>query len=133
MATNNKPEITGWVGWIYFAGFLMIVSGILQMISGLTALLNDKFYVATAQNLLAFDITTWGWVHLLFGLFVVLAGTAVIGGHVWGRLVAIVLAMLGIIAQFAFLSAYPFWAILMIIVNFLVLYALTVHGEEVEV
>jgi len=130
MANNNGNEVTGWAGWVSFSGFLLIVMGILEMISGLTALLNDKFYVASGTTLVTFDITTWGWIHLLLGLIVMMAGMAVLSGHVWGRVVAIFLAMLSIIANFGFIKAYPFWSIIAITIDVLIIYALTVHGRE---
>ncbi len=133
MANNNGKQVTGWVGWIYFAGFMMLITGILQMIAGLAALLNDKFYVVGQENLLVFDYTTWGWIHLLVGLVVMLAGTAVISGHAWGRIVAVLLAIFSIIANFVFIDAYPIWSIIVIVVDILIIYALTVHGSETEV
>jgi hypothetical protein len=132
MANNNSKQVTGWVGWIYFAGFMMLITGILQMIAGLTALLNDEFYVVTEQSILAFNFTTWGWIHLLVGLIVMLAGTAVIAGSFWGRIVAVFLATLSIIANFAFISSYPIWSTIVIVIDVLIIYALTVHGSEVK-
>lgn len=132
MANNNK-QVTGWVGWIYFAGFMMLILGILQMIAGLTALLNDQYYLVGRDSLLVFDFTTWGWIHMLVGLVVTLAGTAVIGGHLWGRIVAVFLVTLSIIANFVFLPAYPLWSLTIIVIDILIIYALTVHGRETEV
>ena len=133
MANSNTRQATGWAGWVYFAGFMMMVMGVLEMINGLTALLHDKFFLVRSSQLAVFDFTTWGWIHLLLGLVVLLAGTAVLSGHVWGRIVAVFLAMLNIFANFAFLSAYPIWSIIAIALNVLVIYALTVHGDEVRV
>ena len=130
MARNNSNEVTGWLGWAYFSGFLMIVMGILQMITGFTALLNDRYYLVSEENLVVFDFTTWGWVHLLLGLVVMMAGTAVFSGKVWGRVVGVMLAVLGVIFHFTFVSAYPIWSIIAIVVNVLIIYALTVHGDE---
>lgn len=132
MANNNGKQVTGWVGWVYFAGFMMLITGILQMIAGLTALLDDKFYVATQRNLLAFDFTTWGWIHLVVGLVILLAGMAVISGHLWGRMVAVILAVLSAVINFVFIPAYPIWSIVVIIVDVLIIYALTIHGGETE-
>ncbi len=129
---NNRNEVTGWVGWVYFAGFMMLIIGILQMISGLAALLNDTYFVATPSHLLVFDYTTWGWVHLVMGLVIMLAGSAVINGRTWGRIVAILLAVGSIIANFAFLSAYPVWSVIVIAIDVLIIFALTVHGAETE-
>lgn len=130
MARNNTTEPTGWVGWIYFAGIMMIIAGIFAMISGFTALLNDTYYLVRNDNLVVFDFTTWGWIHLILGLVVLMAGMSVMSGHLWGRIVAVFLATLGIIVHFAFMAAFPLWSIIGIIVNVLVIYALTVHGDE---
>ncbi len=125
-----QKEGSGLVGWVYFAGILMIISGVFQAISGMTALLNDKFYAYAAQTLLIFDFTTWGWIHLLIGLLIFSAGIAVLSGHLWGRIVAIILAMISIITQFLFIGAYPFWSIMTIIVDITIIYALMVQGDE---
>jgi hypothetical protein len=133
MAVNNGREVTGWVGWAYFAGFMMLLMGAFQIIMGLTALLNDKFYVAQEGRLLTLDFTQWGWIHLLFGVVVLMAGTSLFSGRKWARVVALVLATLNFIAQFSFVSVYPIWSITMMVVDVLVIYALTVHGAELEI
>lgn len=129
MATNNN-NVSGWVGWVYFAGFMMLITGVLQMISGLVGLLNNKFYLAANGHLLVFNYVTWGWVELLLGLFVLLAGSAVLNGHMWGRVVAVILAVSSFVANFAFVSVYPVWSVIVMIVNVLIIYAITVHGSE---
>ena len=129
---NNRNEPTGWVGWVFFGGFMMLVMGTLQIISGLTALLNDKYYLVTKEHLVAFDFTTWGWVQLLLGVVVLMAGMSALSGHLFGRIVGIILATLSVFANFAFLSAYPIWSILVIVIDVLVIYAFTVHGTEMR-
>lgn len=127
-----QKEVTGYVGWVYFAGILMIIAGIFQAIAGFTALLNDKFYALVNESLLVVDVTTWGWLHLLLGLLIFAAGMAVLSGHIWGRIVAIILAVLSISAQFVFIGAYPFWSLLIIVADITIIYALIVHGDEVN-
>lgn len=131
--TTEEKQVTGWVGWVYFAGFLMMLTGVFQMVMGLAALLNDKFYVAQEGRLLVFDFTTWGWVHIVFGLVVLLAGTSLLSGATWARVVGVVLATFNFILQFAFVGAYPIWSIIMMVIDLLVIYALTVHGGEARV
>ncbi len=134
MAANSaNNNVSGWVGWAYFASFMMIVLGVFQMVVGLTALLNDQFYVAQQGRLLMLDFTQWGWVHLLFGVVILMAGTSLFSGRMWARIVAIGLASLNLVAQFTFLSAYPLWSIILMVVDVLVIYALTVHGGELSV
>lgn len=129
MATNRNGA-TGWVGWVFFAGFMMLVMGTLQIISGLTALLNDKYFLVTQERLIAFDFTTWGWVQLVVGIIVLMAASSVLNGGLFGRTVGVLLATLSILANFAFLSAYPIWSILVILIDVAIIYSLTVHGAE---
>jgi len=133
MARNNGNEVSGWVGWVYFAGFMMLITGILQTIAGFAALLNDKYYLVTQEKLVAFDFTTWGWIHIVLGIVLITAGTSVVNGRLWGRVVAVFLAALGIIANFVFLPAYPIWSLILITIYTFVIYALTVHGDEAKV
>lgn len=133
MATNKpgqSKEVTGWVGWVYFAGIMMVIMGVLQMIAGMTALFNDQYYLVTERALLTFDFTTWGWLHLALGLLIAGAGVAVSNGLTWGRVIAILLCSMNIVALFGFVSAYPIWVVLLIAINVLVIYALVVHGDE---
>jgi len=130
MAQNDKPEVTGWVGWVYFAGFMMVLVGFFQTILGLTALLNDTYLVALEGRLVVFDYTTWGWIHLLLGIVALVAGTSLFHGSTWARVVAVLFATVSLLSQFAFVSVYPVWSIILMVVNVLVIYALTVHGGE---
>ncbi len=129
-ANNNQPS--GWTGWIVFAGFMMILTGVLQGIAGLTALLNNKWLVVTQDHLIAFNFTTWGWIHLLIGVIVFAAGFAVMNGAVWARIIGVVIAMISIVANLAYANTYPVWAIVAITIDILVIYALTVRGSEVR-
>lgn len=131
MARNDNVNVTGWVGWIYFAAFMVLLAGIFQLISGFAAVLSPDFYKVQNGSLVVFDLTTWGWIHMLLGILLLCAGTALFSGKTWARVVAVILAMLNLLAQFAFLSEYPLWSIIIIAVDVLVIYALTVHGREV--
>lgn len=130
MANNNNGNVTGWVGWVYFAAFMVILAGIFQMISGFAALLSPDYYRLQSGTLLVLDLTTWGWIHLLLGIALLCVGTALFSGRTWARVVAVILVTLNLIAQFAFLSEYPIWSMIIIAVDVLVIYALTVHGRE---
>lgn len=131
MAT--KPQVTGWVGWVYFAAFMLVISGVFQTISGLVALFDNGFYVAVGGVLAAFDLNTWGWIHLLLGIVTLMAGTALFSGRMWARVFGVILASASAIAYFGFLSTYPLWSTIVITVNILIIYALTVHGGEAAI
>lgn len=127
-----QQEVTGWAGWAGFAGILMLLAGVFQGILGLVALLNDTFYVVGSEGLLIADYTTWGWVHLLFGVFLVIAGLSVLQGKAFGRTVGIILAFLSAVANLAFIPAYPIWSVVVITIDVLVIYGLAVHGGELQ-
>lgn len=130
---EQPPGITGWTGWVIFAGLTMLILGGFQAVMGLVSLFNTDFYVITPDNLaIPVNYTTWGWTHLILGLIVALAGVAILAGKTWGRVVGIILAALQAIATFAWLPAYPFWATIVIVVDLLVIYALAIHGNEMR-
>ena len=135
MANNisSESEVTGWVGWVYFAAFMLILNGLFQSMMGLIALFDDQYYAIVNSTLVVFDITTWGWVHLLLGIILVVAGAALFSGKLWARIVAIILAILSVLSQLMFISAYPIWSIFAIVIDFVVIYALTVHGSEARI
>jgi hypothetical protein len=129
---RRAEEASGWaVGFILFAGIMLVLSGFFQAFSGLVALFQNEFYVATRNYLFQFDATSWGWIHLVGGLVVAAAGFAVMAGRTWGRVVGITLAVLSALANFAFIPYYPFWAITIIALDIFVIWALAAHGGAV--
>lgn len=129
-AQRNEP--TGWVGWVFFASLMMMLLGGFQAIEGLVALLKPTYYQVTAQSLLVTSYTAWGWVHLILGIVVFLAGLAVMNGAIWARALGIILASLSFFANLAFVNAYPIWSIALMIIDVLVIYALAVHADELR-
>jgi hypothetical protein len=128
---GHRREPTGWVGWVIFAGIMMIMLGCFDAIAGLVALFRHDYYLVGTDGLLVeVDWTTWGAVHLALGILVVFAGFAVLQGRTWGRVVGITLAVLGAVVNLAFLAAYPLWNTILIALDVLVIYALAVHGRE---
>ena len=132
MARARTRSRSMWVGWVYFGGAMMVLLGTFNLIEGLVALFNDEYYVATPQGLLVFDITGWGWVHLIIGVIAIIVGIGVFAGATWARICGVILCGINAIAQLAFLSAYPVWGILVIVLDILVIWALIVHGDEAK-
>lgn len=123
----------GVVGLIAFAGMMMIMIGVFHAISGLAAIVEDSFYVTTPNYLLEFDVTTWGWIHLIAGIVVAAAGFGVFAGRTWARAVGVTLAFVSAIVSFAFIPIYPVWSVLIIALDVFVIWALAVHGREVAI
>jgi hypothetical protein len=131
MAPPAEP--TGWVGMVVFGAMMMIMVGAFQAIAGLTALFNSDYYIVTENNLLInVDYTAWGWVHLAVGVVAVAAGFGLFTGAMWARVLGITVAVLSAIVNFAFMAAYPVWAITMITIDVLVIYAIAAHGRELQ-
>jgi len=127
------PEPTGWTGWVAFASTMMILLGTFQAIEGFVAIFDDGYYGVTESGLVInVDYTVWGWTHLLLGVLIVIAGIGVLAGNLAARTVAVLLAGLSAIANLLFIAAYPVWSIIVITVDILVIYALTVHGREMK-
>ena len=128
-----REQPPGWaVGFIVFAAVMMIMTGVFQALAGLVAIFENEFYVATRNYLFQFDATTWGWIHLIGGVIVALAGWGVLAGQTWARVVGITLAVLSAIANFLFIPYYPFWSMLIIALDIFVIWALAAHGREVR-
>jgi hypothetical protein len=120
------------VGFILFAAIMMIMAGVFQAISGLVAIFQNEFYVATRNYLFQFDATTWGWIHLLVGLLVAFAGWGLLSGRTWARVVGITVALVSATANFLFIPYYPFWALTIITLDIFVIWAIAAHGGELR-
>ena len=126
-----KPS--GWaVGWIMFAAIMMLLIGFFHVIAGLVAIVDDNFYVATKEYVFQFDRTTWGWVHLIFGIVVFLAGLSLFKGAIWARTVGVILGVVSAVVGFAWLPWYPIWGIVIVVIAVSVIWALTVHGRDAD-
>ncbi|MFD2077538.1 hypothetical protein SAMN05421678_11249 [Actinopolymorpha cephalotaxi] len=121
------------LGWIMFAGAVLITVGVFEAIWGLTALFRTTYFVVPSSGLVvSFNYTAWGWVHIGLAVLLVATGLAVLAGQRWARYVGICLAALGMIANFLTFAAFPFWSLVMVAVDILVIYALSVRGHEME-
>jgi len=126
MRARTERDVSGWaIGGTAFAGVIMLLIGVFHAIAGLVALIDDQFYVVGANYTFELDVTGWGWIHLLAGIGVALAGLYVFSGATWARIVGIALAMLSAVANFFFVPYYPFWSILMIALAVWAIWALT--------
>ena len=124
-----------WSGWIAFAGLLMVVIGSLDFFAGLVAIINDRYYTVTRdQMVLIHDVSHWGWVTLLWGIVIVLAGFGLLAGSGWARWFAIVVGTITFFVNLGWLgnTAYPLWTLIVLTLNGVVLYALMVHWSDAK-
>jgi len=126
---EDATEGSGWAtGGIVFAASAMLIIGCWQAIMGLAAIINDDFFVLTSNYAFDLDTTGWGWIHLILGVLVALAGLALFAGQTWAAIVAAVLAGLSAVVNFFFIPYYPFWSLLIIALDVWVIWALTRPG-----
>jgi hypothetical protein len=120
-----SPTERAWAtGLVVFAAAMMLVSGIFQAIQGLVALVNDEFYVVGRKYTFQFDVTTWGWIHLLLGIGVAVVGAFLYMGANWARWTAIVLVGISMLTNFAWLPYYPIWGLVVLALDVAVVWAL---------
>ncbi len=120
------------VGWAFFAAVMLMVVGCFQILAGLVAIVEDDFFVVGQKWVFEFDVTTWGWIHLVWGIVLILVGVGILTGNLAARIVGVIAASLSAVANFAFLPYYPVWAVVVIAIDVAIIWALTAHGRDVE-
>jgi hypothetical protein len=127
---SDRPS-GGAIGWISFAGFVMILAGSFAMLAGLAEIINPDAYTA-ADTIFKASATTWGWWHLIVGAVLFFAGFGVFTGNVLARTVGVIVATVSAISAFVWLPIYPVWGIIIITMDFAVIWALTAHGRDIQ-
>lgn len=121
-----------WGGWIAFAGWLMIIIGLLDFFQGLIAIIRKEYYAIAGSQVIVFDIRTWGWITLLWGIAIGLAGMALLAGAGWARWLTVILVSVNIFEMLGFegSSSAPLWALTVLTLNIIVLYALIAKWDD---
>ena len=126
-ATDQESAVGG--GWVFFAAIMMVIGGILGAIQGLSAIIKSGFYAVPPNYFISVNAKGWGWTHLILGVVVCLAGFALLRGAMWARILGIIIAGISLIANFTFIPVYPLWALLIIAIDLMVIWALAAHGR----
>ena len=119
------------VGFTYFAAFMMILAGAFDALQGLSAVLKQDVYAVTSDYVYKLNVSTWGWINLILGIVILLAGAALLNGAVWARTIGVIMAILVGITNFLWLPYYPVWSIIVITISVIVVWALTAHGRDI--
>ena len=128
----EQRQPSGWaIGFTMFAAIILMIAGSFQIIAGLAGIFENEFYAATPNYFLKFDASTWGWIHLLWGVLVLIGGLGLLSGSLWGRTLGVIAAAGAAIANFAFIPLYPVWSIVVIALSVAVIWALTAHGRDI--
>ena len=104
---------------------MLVTVATFQILEGIAAIAKDEVFVAGIDYVYKFDVTTWGWIHVVLGAIGLATGIGLLAGQTWARITGIALAVVGALASFAFLPYYPLWSILVIAFYILVMWALT--------
>ncbi|EME19454.1 hypothetical protein AS590_29380 [Prescottella equi] len=113
------------VGTSIGAAVILVTVGIVQFFQGLAAVAENEVFVVGIDYVYQFDLTTWGWIHLVLGALVALVGLALFTGAAWARVSAVVICAISIIANFLWLPYYPWWSTLIIALNIVVIWAVS--------
>ena len=119
------------IGFTMFAAIMLLIAGSFQVIAGLAGIFENTFYVTTPNYFLEFDVSMWGWIHLAWGVLVVIGGLGLFAGSTWGRTLGVIAASVSALVNFAFIPFYPIWAIAIIALDVAVIWALTAHGRDI--
>ncbi|MEU3721856.1 hypothetical protein [Streptomyces sp. NPDC031705] len=130
-STSPRPPAHGpghssaWAtGGATFAGVLMAVNGVFSVFEGIAALAKDDVYLPVGDYTFRFDLTAWGWIHLILGVIVFVVGVGILKGAQWGRVAGIALAALSVLFHFLWLPYQPLWALIAIAIGVFVIWAL---------
>ncbi|RVW08190.1 hypothetical protein EGT67_17435 [Prescottella agglutinans] len=112
------------------AAVLLVTAGVLEFLQGISAVAKDDVFVVGLEYTYKFDVTAWGWIHLVLGAIVAIIGAVLFTGATWARVGAVVVCAVSIIVNFLWLPYYPLWAILIIALNTVVIWAVTTWNPE---
>jgi hypothetical protein len=119
-------------GFILLAGVFLLLGGMFQVLAGISAIAKDQVFVVGINYIWKLDLTTWGWIHLLLGALLILVGIFVLRGAAWAAWTAIILAGLSAVANFMWLPYQPIWAILIIALDVVIIWALATRRESIH-
>ncbi|MFG2824006.1 hypothetical protein ACGFX4_31830 [Kitasatospora sp. NPDC048365] len=120
----GEPPVRALSGPSMFAGIALSVGGTLSILMGAAGIAHDSLFSA-AGYAYRFDLTSWGWIHVVIGAGLSAAGVAVLAGWGWGRWAGIVTAAISLVTQFMFIPYYPLWSIPAMAIDLLVIWALS--------
>jgi hypothetical protein len=136
MSTSSRrahPSTTSGIvalGATAFAGIMLITASTLGILQGIAAISADNLYVDTLRYTYEFDLTVWGWVHLVLGIASLAVGIGIVTGRTWALLAGVLMAVLSVFANFAFLPQYPLWSIVIIALDVFVIWALCTQIDQ---
>ncbi|QGV80766.1 DUF7144 family membrane protein [Streptomyces ficellus] len=111
-------------GLVVFSAVMMVVAGVLDLFRGIMGVARDDVFVTTPNYIFKFDLTSWGWIHLIFGALAIIVGMGLFKPSMWARVAGVALASLLLIANFLSIPYYPLWSIVAIAMYGFIIWAL---------
>lgn len=130
----TETKSSAWTGWIAFAVIVLVIEGAFGLLVGFVALFQDDILLRApgTTDLYLLNTSGWGWIHIFWSVLALFGAASLAQGKMFGRVVAVVVASLGAIANMAFVPIYPIWSIIMVTLCIVVIWAVIVHGGEVK-
>lgn len=123
-------------GWRLFAGTMILIGGVLNLVDGLIAVFDTSYYVRIAQTgngpqlVVTNDLKTWGWVAFAMGLVMMVTAGAIYLATTVGQVFGVIICGANMVFQLAFLPVFPIWALVMMLVDVLVIYGLVARYRD---
>ena len=114
-------------GWGIFAAIMLIIVGVLNVIWGIAAIADSKFFVQDQKYIIS-NLNLWGWITLIIGVLQLLAGFSLWSGNIYGRVMAILFASLSALAALLSIPAYPFWSLAIFAIDIIIIYQVSLYG-----
>jgi hypothetical protein len=130
MSENSSVKQGIAAGTSIGAAIILVTVGLLQLFQGISAVAEDEVFVTGVEYVYKFDFTTWGWIHIVLGALLMVIGFALFTGAGWARVSAMVIAAISILANFMWLPYYPFWSVLVIALDVVVIWAVATWKPE---
>ena len=132
--SSQARQRTGWVGWVYFAGIVLLIGAAIDIFYGIMAIVgpDTAYFVGPRGGVASFDVAAWGWWSLIVGIALVVAAFFLLTGRTWARVLVAIIVAVNAVSHLMSLPAQPWWSIVMVALDVLVIYAVTVHGREVR-
>ncbi len=124
--SEGYEPTAGQSGWVVFAGVIMLVLGFMDAMWGLAAVINNEVVTVGGRGgVVVWDISAWGWAHLILGTLVALTGLGLLAGQGWARWFGVFFVSLNVLVQFGTFGLFPLWSIMIIAIDIVILYQLT--------
>ncbi|MEU5753329.1 hypothetical protein [Streptomyces sp. NPDC047829] len=111
-------------GPMRYFGVPLLVSGVLGVLQGITGIAEDRLYGVPRHYEYRFDLTSWGWIHLVVGVALIVVGVATLRSMSWGRAAGPATAAVSLVTQFMFIPYYPLWSISVMALDLIILWGL---------